>query len=294
MKVYSIGYNGNGQRFFDYLNEKNKYIHSFFFNPTNNFYKNINWKEEVINFENFNTYDYEANILFNLNVNLESRDILRAYLNLNKLNLTSVTVLNQISIDMFKKIKKGLKYHISVNTPINSVKELTASFKIEDIYCINLGYKYIFDLSFMEQIKKLGIKVKIIPNEMCVYDREEFLNQINKKACVKNEYCKEKCWDVLTDDFEWINLTRQGFNQLFLSYFEDRVDIIKLSTRGLKLNEIDKLITSFVIKCDSNYFNRYLIPESISNEFIDMRFSCKHNCFECRYCERIFNEYIKE
>lgn len=94
MKIYSISYNGSEQRFFDYLNTKNEYVHSFYFSPTNNFYENIDWKEEKEKFQNFNTYDFEANILFNLTTALESRDILREFLNIDNLNITSVTVLN--------------------------------------------------------------------------------------------------------------------------------------------------------------------------------------------------------
>lgn len=294
MKIYSIGYNGSGQVFFDYLNKKNQYVHSFYFSPTHNFYNNIDWREEKEKFKRFNTYDIEANILFNLNTSLESRDILRSFLNLDNLNLTAVTVLNQTAVNMFKKVKSNLKYHISVNKHISSVEELREQFDLSDIYCINLDYKHIFDLKLMNQIKEQGIKVKIIPNEMCVYGREKFFDKLNKKACSNDGYCHEKCWDVLVGDLEWLNITRQGFTRAFLPYFENKVDIIKLSTRGCPLSIIDNYFMSFISGREDCIFNRYSLPEDKLEEYIKMRFKCSHNCFECLYCKNLFYKYVKE
>lgn len=293
MKIYSVGYNGSGQSFFDYLYTRKDFIHSYFFSPTNNFYRSIDWKKEKQTMQKLETYDFEANILFNLNVSLESREILREFLQIDTLNLTSVTVLNQTSIEMFKKIKSGLKYHISVNTPINTIDDLKKQFNIEDIYCINLRYNHIFDLSLMDKLKDLGIKVKIIPNEMCVFGREDFFEKIHKKACVKNKYCKEKCWDILVGDLEWLNLTRQGFTKSFIPYFKNKVDIIKLSTRGGTLKSIDELLNSFIYENSEECFNRYLIPKYKYHDFIKMRLSCNHDCFKCLYCKSIFDKYVK-
>lgn len=180
------------------------------------------------------------------------------------------------------------------NKHISSIDELREQFNLSDIYCINLDYKHIFDLKLMDQIKEQGIKVKIIPNEMCVYGRDKFFDKLNKKACSNDGYCHEKCWEVLNGDLEWLNITRQGFTRAFLPYFENKVDIIKLSTRGCPLSIIDNYFMSFISGREDCIFNRYSLPEDKLEEYIKMRFKCSHNCFECLYCKNLFYKYVKE
>jgi len=297
-KHISVGYNRSGQDFFDILNKYNNRIHSYYFNPIRVFDTFCDPKKLFNDIKNVNTYNIDGNLMFNSEETLNcmtDKDIINItnlYLDRKNLNITSITVIKQATIDLLKPLFPDIKFNVSVRSNINNISDVLSQFNIKDIDCVNLGNDNIFNLELMNQLHSYGIKTKSIANLWCLYNGSEFGKKINKKFCnAPLENCKLQCHNTIKDEYNWINLTRQGFNKEFLPYFENYLDIIKLSTRTLELKKIDLLLEYWTTdKQQTNFYNCFFSKE-IPDEFIKQRMICDHDCFECRYCEQIFNKY---
>lgn len=289
----SVGYNREGQQFFDFLNGNHNYIHSYFFSPTYDFTAPIDWQTELALMKNIDTYGIEGNILFNLQSSLANRQILKEFLKLDNLHIEAVTVLDQQSIRLLKKVKEDLKFHISVNVNINSIEELREKFDLRDLYCININHKHIFNTKLINDISMEGIKIKLIPNEMCMWDRNQWASYMfNRITCpIQNGLCKRGCYQEMTGQNSWLNLTRQGFTKEFLPFFNNKLDIIKLSTRATKMDSLSDIFYSFVDDRNPKYFSVIQFRNEIPIEFIQKRFDCTHECKECNFCKDVYDNY---
>lgn len=296
-KRISVGYNRTGQKFFDYIARFKETIHSYYFNPSCTFSQSFPWTGELERMRGLNTYGIEGNILFNIlpfqKSTADNARVLEEFLKLPNLNINAVTVLTQESIDFFKKIDSSLKFHISVHVPIESTKDLRTHFRIEDVHCINLSQKQVFNLDLISEIHDLGIKVKLLANEMCAWDRNNWYNYFfGENVCRTTGFCGRGCRQKFRGEHAWLNLTRQGFTKEFLPYYGDKLDIIKISSRCMPLNYLKLICEDFLQNDKSSFFDQCIFADGIPAAFIEKRFQCDHRCKECLFCREIYDRYV--
>ena len=88
-----------------------------------------------------------------------------------------------------------------------------------------------------------------------------------------------------------MDLTRQGFTKEFLTYYGKYLDIIKLSTRAASDKELEETFSNFISPQESNRFANTIFNGKLPEEFMEQRFHCKHNCKECLFCKKIYEQY---
>lgn len=298
----TVGYNRTGQKFFDTILPYKDSIHSYFFSPmwSTDIWR-LDFQKELHELIKLDTYGIEGNLLLNNEsvADDETRiNIARQVLSLKNLNITAVTVLSQDMIDELKKYFPKLKFHVSIHTmrTIKSAAKLMEFFNLRDVEYINIDRDQLFDLKLIKEFKYLGVKIKAIANDGCLYKRGEALRGVTDRLlCDKEDIhgglCTQYCFKAFTGEDEWLNLTRMSFTKEFKDLL-DQVDLVKLSTRRASNKEIENLLKEWTGNIPSKQFTYVTFKESIPEKFIKHRlYNCSHSCLTCRFCERIFDEY---
>ena len=181
---------------------------------------------------------------------------------LKNLNITAVTVLSQDVIDKLKPLYPNLKFHISIHAmrTVTSTVDLMMNFNLRDIDYVNIDRDQLFDLEFIKELKHLGLKVKAIANDGCLYKRSEKLHGIaDKMMCDKHDIhgglCTQYCFKAFSkNDDQWLNLTRMSFTKEFTELLE-LVDLVKLSTRRASNRQIEDLLIEWTSDKPSKQYN---------------------------------------
>jgi hypothetical protein len=314
-----VGYNTDlGQQFFDLLHEYDEYIHSYFFSVHERFYSNpnqtqLNYDEVIDDIAKLNTYNYPANLLFNsFNfINDKVYDYMINRLLESGINLKAVTV---VDLELGKKIRDEfpqLEIHSSVRYFDNYLKnDLKIDPKefinhLDDfvgiIDTVNLSGIYnMFDHDIQNRCRELGFKIKYITNEGCIRNRDGNYSQfegLENDRCYNNiGGCKIKCTNKVVKMYPWLGLSRAHMYKENLKYID--YDILKISSRGIPNIDTVKLLLDY---WTSNYETSFIsgIPiydidtYKIFLEYVDETARCNGMCFNCRKCEKYYQE-LKE
>lgn len=302
MYKFSIGYNRTGQKFFDTILPYKDMIHSYFFSPVwSTDVWRLDFQKEMNDLANLNTQGIEGNLLLNnesIYDNEARISMAKHVLSLKNLNITAVTVLSQDTIDALKKYFPKLKYHVSIHAmrTIKTVPMFIEHFNIKDVDYINIDRDQLFDLKLMKEYKHIGIKIKAIATDGCLYKRGEALSGVvDGVLCDKEDIhcglCTQHCFKAFVGDDEWLNLTRMQFTKDFVDLL-DVVDLVKFSTRMASNEQIKHLLEDWTSENPSKQFAFVTFKDSIPEKFVKHRlYNCKHDCLTCRFCERVFNDY---
>lgn len=300
----SVGYNRSGQDFFDMLDMYRQVIHSYYFSPTWTRDKMLDYIGESVYMADFNTFGIPGNILFN-NERVDdvagiNADILRTFLAMSALNIKAATVLNQSCIDSLKNVDPDIQIHLSTAMPqrIRSVYDLKNRFDIKSIYCINMRSEQMFS-KLSNEIRDLGIKIKVIANEGCMWNREHFSKYMfDEKLCERYDVerqtngCGRRCYEKFKGEYAWLNLTRMALTKEFVEMFNDRYDIIKLASRDAATGQINRMIAAWAWPGRTKEYCGVIFPLGIPDEFVNKRvLDCNHKCKECLFCKEIYEKH---
>lgn len=316
-KSLSVGYkNSNGQEFFNILNERRKWIESYFFSVGEEYIGNdsLNIEDEINKFRDINTYDIPGNLLFNsfnLRKYMENNKFIDIINELSSIiNLKKVTVLNRNMALLIKNKFPDLEIHTSVryfesdwdrldisNYP-TMVKEWMG---ISDVMNLN-AIRSLTDYDLIEYTRKLGFKIKWIVNEGCISMHEDNFRSLpgfENRACHEGHSCSKICFSILKK-YPWMVFSKLFIYKEFLKYID--YDILKLSCRNTK-NENVKFLIDYYISPDKTEVIRtpsnptlFVNSDKSYDEFlkyIELRSKCSLRCGECRECEAIYNNIIE-
>ena len=301
-KSLSVGYNMDGQDFFDTILPYEEYIHSYFFSLTDSIGCNtldISTVAETLS--NSCTYGIPANLLLNTK---KAEDIWEYLLDISMkiVNLTAVTVLTPQLAEVIKKKYPHLDIHLSVrfwdyhpDIPCDKLLEDNMGFITRNMSVVNLSDVRSFnDFALADKIRLLGCKTKFIVNEGCVINRTDNYSRFpgfEEEGCT-GAPCGINCYR-LTQEYPWMILGRALFYKEFIPIWPHQYDILKLSTRHTSSYEIGKLLQYWTSNEDTEYINCNGVILYINNrdeyiKWIMSRATCKGNCWECRKCETAF------
>lgn len=293
MNSISVGYNCEGQKFFDLLISYKPFIHSYFFNC----FHGLDWwdKYDINKFlqilKSSNTYNIPANILFNYKRD-ESLDQIKYFveffINLN-INLKAITLCSPDICEKVRNIYPGLQIHYSCHST-KSVQDFDNLIGIVDV--INLSSVTDFNnFQKISDLKAKGFLIKYILNKGCIPNRELTYKKLSKNypeiAC---EFCEENnqlCFKLF-EEFPWLKLSRGIYYSEFLKYF-DTVDIWKLTSRQISTEDIKQSLQYYILnQKTSKIFDVNLNDKSYQTflEWIQKRLKCNGLCNSCDICKK--------
>lgn len=303
----SVGYNDTGQEFFDLLNEYRKYIHSYYFSVLDPYIKPFKTSDIIHGINSSNTYDIPANLLFNSADGKKNKPYIE-YIKLMKniVNLKSVTILDLNTARDIRKKYPELEIHLSVRffdafhdliIMHNGIcdyffNQIQALDKLVDV--VNLSGTFSRDNHKLTEILHLmGIKVKYIVNEGCVFMKHfnfSHLNGCEKFSCYSNG-CHMDC-NKVSELYPWIDLARSDLFLEELKYYD--YDILKISSRFLPTMEIQKLLQYWILNdrtyvCCRGKINLDTNEKYLAFlEYIDNKSKCNRMCYLCDKCKNTY------
>ena len=292
----SVGYNKCGQDFFDLLKIYRPFIYSYFFHPFHGENFEDRYPENFLkNLQDLNTYNIQANILFNFlrEDNYETiYKIVSKLLENQKINLTQITL---CSLETAEKIKKNfpqLETHLTVHySNIYDFKNLVGIFDV-----VNLSGIYDFNnFEKIQELKSLDIKVKYILNKGCIINRQSnYLDFVDREK-IDCDFCHQACLS-LSKRFPWLKLARCiYFKEMIDKYFQ-MIDIWKLPTREVPLSSLQKDLHYYCIEKKTSFLEDLQLSDlsyPIFLEWLDSKVNnCKGFCKDCNICKNFYERLI--
>lgn len=302
--MLSVGYNNDGQDFFDTLVMYRDYIHSYFFSLTSTVgcYE-LDTESVIEKLLNCNTYRIPGNLLLNYKYDWNRYKELIESVRESHINLRAVTVLNIDEAARIKSEYPDLEVHLSVrfwdyerHLNPRELFKYTKDQMREWVDVVNLSDVRSFnDFQLANDIRSLGCKTKFIVNEGCIINRSNNYSKFPgfESLSCHGAPCYVYCHE-LTTKYQWAALSRALFYKEFIPVWGHQYDILKLSTRYISTDEIFKILQYWTSDDDTRQIicNGILINISdrdVYMEWINERSKCKGNCWECRKCESIFS-----
>lgn len=311
-KSLSVGYNMEGQKFFDIIYNYETFIHSYFFSLTDDIGCNTLDVDKVIaTFTGINTYNIPANLLLNTS---KAEYIWNHLIMVAKrlVNLRAVTVLSPSVAKMIKNSYPELEVHLSVrywdyhpDTSCNDLLDINMETLMNDISVVNISdVRSLNDFDLFHKIEDLGCKTKIIVNEGCIINRsnnyKDFEGYENSRC--SGAPCHVMCSKV-TRDYPWMVLSRALIYKETLQCLKDRYgiqyDILKISTRYMTSKEVDNLLHYWVLEERTKSINSTGVYIEINdrnydvfNEWVEYTLRCRHNCSICQRCKNFYDKLI--
>lgn len=301
----SVGYNNSGQEFFDIINNYKKYIHSYFLSLTEDMMLKSYNKEEVIStLKKCNTFDVPSNVLFNIKTNKENIIFILNEIK-NIINLQGITLLDPSFAHDIKELFPQLEIHLSVRffdwnskSPNQLIDELKQNKYYDIIDVINIsGSQSYTDHLLIKKIKDLGIQTKLIVNESCIVNRSENYRHFEGFETANCSFgkCDKKCKDIIKK-YPWMVLSKINMLKEMIQYYD--IDILKISSRTIN-NDLLKFLLDYWTSDDGTSINNPLANIDFSKNYdlflqwIAIRSYCKNDCFNCRLCEKFYNEFLE-
>ena len=243
----SVGYNVDGQEFFDTLLMYENYIHSYFFSLTDTIgCFDINTDKVIKSFDGVDTYGFHANLLLNTK-KAENLWIDLIKKSIDIVNLKAITVLTpELAVDIKNKYP-DLDIHLSVrywdynmdkscdellDNITDIVQEYIDVVNISDVRSFN-------DFEFADKVRSFGCKTKFIVNEGCIINRTKNYSKFpgfENSGCAGSP-CDITC-DKLTEEYKWMIFSRALYYKEFSLFWKHQYDILKISTRHTGTYEI--------------------------------------------------------
>lgn len=268
------------QMIFDFLNQfKKEYNISFYINFDHVYSYNTDFKDKFLK---LNTYNIPYLYLLSYN-NSEFHPEEMPYMPMGYV----VNTFDK-AVDLKEKYP-NTRIDISVNTIDYEVDKFMKNLDTWDF--INIKNWENYDLDVINKITDLGKQVKIIVDQGCFNKRDKFFIERGHKyiPCLKifskNDpgihSCKCECKTLFQD---WMYLTCNWVNYRLAKYLPKNVDY-KFATRTA--NDMNTIYTLQAFFSDEIFNN---IKVNVTDEFIKQRMRCKHNCIECQFCRKYFEE----
>jgi hypothetical protein len=292
----TVGYNKEGQDFFDLLYLYKKYIFEFFFSFWHTMRNDPLDEEEIFKqLSSCNQYKIPANLLLNSEEECESYKYL-----IEKAQqctyLHSVTVLDINTAENIKKMDIGNKLSIHLSTlgaQYININDLDPQI----ISCVNIHEPSLYTEHHKQLIKKcrnLNINIKYIANRNCIWNKWETMSELTGKNIKCQNNCQLQCKQLLKE-YPWLDLCRTNLQKEMLMYWHP--DLIKLSTRELSTDNIRKMLKYWTGLDATNHICNVVIPESKFDVYIDwIKYrtnKCNGKCAECLECKKFYDLLTK-
>ena len=224
---------------------------------------------------------------------------------LHQRGLKMVTVANPI---LFKAIKENIptiKIGLSIISNIYTLNQIEQFYEYGlDEICLppHLSRNKDKILEIRKHFPEL--KIKMMANCFCRPDCISFIHHHIEVG--RGDYEKDKKY------FEYL-CTQKDFNPLkknFIlpgetKYYEEYIDLFKLSGRQKKTKDIELMLEKYVNEISCGYDLSLLLDGPIGNKFINVSYinntrnldkisNCKYKCIEnnCNYCDKILEKYF--
>lgn len=302
LKPITIGYNGDGQEFFDLISFKKKHIIEYY---ASLFHKMrqmpLNPDEELRRLASCNTYGIPANLL--LNTPDENNQALSLIQKVKEtINLRSVSILSLKEARAIKEKYPELIVHLSTHGAFNLRPEDYASGCI-DVLNVSEPW-YLKQKKIIAAAKENGVKIKYIVNRGCLINKWENMSALIGKTIHCNDFgtgdgtggdlsgCEHVCYKLLKK-YPWLALSYVNLQKEHLLFNKD-IDIVKISTRDNPLEEVKNLL---------DYWTSYKPTERILDlsikdydtfiEWCKYRIQmCNGFCYNCKICKTYYEKFI--
>lgn len=301
----SVGYNLDGQNFFDVLNKYHNYIHSYFFSLTRSMKGNMLKADEVLDkLKNCNTYNIPGNLLLNHPDDQSNWDELITIAK-KAVNINAITLISLDNIEDIKQKYPELEIHLSVrffdwnfNIPDYMLISRDEDIIKKYVDVINIsGSKSFNDGSLVDYIHSLGCKTKMIVNEGCIINRHEnyklFYGYNNCRCDVGK--CFRTC-DSITRDYPWMTLSRINLFKEIIEYDRNRFDILKISARSLSNDKIDHMLEYWTSEDQTSIIFNSINTERnypAFREYCKRKMECNGICIKCMDCKKFYTAFTK-
>lgn len=302
LKPVTIGYNGDGQAFFDLISFKKKHIIEYYMSLFHKMRQMpLDPKEELRTLASCNTYGIPANLL--LNTPYENKQAISLIRRVKEtINLRSVSVLSFKEARAIKEKYPELIVHLSTHGSFNLRPEDYASGYI-DVLNVSEPW-YLKQKEIIAAAKENGVKIKYIVNRGCLINKWENMSELIGKTIHCNDFgtgdgtggslsgCEHVCYKLM-EKYPWLALSYVNLQKEHLLFNKD-IDIIKISTRDNPLQEVKDLL---------DYWTTYKPTEKIIGlpikdyaEFIKwckIRMEiCIGSCRDCKLCKVLYSKVI--
>lgn len=306
----SVGYNRQGQTFFDLINrpEYKEYIHSYFLSLNRGLVSEDEYDpyEVADELSKCNRYDIPANLLFNDNISYKKIDaLLKIFSSVGK--LSAVTLLHPGVAPYIKDTYPGLKIHLSVrffDWSLKSSTELINQYYYLITHFIDVvnisGQKSYNDHMLFDFLRSHHIKTKMIMNEGCIINRSNNFKKLPGYGS-GNCFCGtcDKLCDSVKKDYPWMGLATINIYKETLKFFD--YDILKLSSRSLSNELIQGLLDYWTDENPTRYIylgNNTQIDISKNYDvflnWIEAKSVCIGDCWDCKRCIKFYKDLTSE
>lgn len=285
----TVGYNYDGQVFFDAIHNHPK-VSSWFFSLTNKVPNGMSKEEAVKHLRTIDTYGLPANLLLKNGGDASDYEHLIEMAESADVNLYAVTVKSVSLAKSVKVIRPEMKicladYYGNMSKNIEEMKGII------DVYCISDLYKF-NDIKLMMRCHDNGIEVQRIANEDCpVNCSRNFGDFQSKRRNGDVEDCESECKAVF-EDYPWLFLSSVKMYKQFLDYFP--IDVIELETRTLPTEKVAELLDYWAVdSTDTKYWEWAELTAKtlpIFKKWIKARVSCYGFCSVCQKCKHFYED----
>lgn len=300
LKPVTIGYNSEGQDFFDLISFKKKNIIEYYFSL---FHKMRQMKldpnKELRILASCNKHGIPGNLLLNTpNEDKEAVDLIQKVQQ--QIQLRSVSVLTLESAKLIRKKYPNLLIHLSTHGSFN-LNPKDYSLGLIDVLNVSEPW-YLKQQDIIEAAKKNGVKIKYIINRGCLINKWENMSAILKGNIRCNEFgdgtgvggplsaCEHKCCK-LVEKYPWLALAYVSIQKEYLAFNKD-IDIVKISTRDNPLDETKALLDYWTTYKPTSWIGDIQIKNR--QAFVDwVKFratKCHGICAECMACKDFYEE----
>ena len=299
LNALSVGYNCEGQKFFDLLLSYKPFIHSYFFNCFHglDWWDKYNTNEFLQTLKSSNTYNIPANILFNYKRD-ENLDQIKYYIDYfmnSNINLKAITLCSKDICEKVRSTYPNLQIHLSCHST-QLMKDFDNLLGIVDV--INLSSVTDFNnFQKISDLKAKGFLIKYILNKGCIPNRELTYKNLSKNYPeIVCEFCEQNnqlCFKLF-EEFPWLKLSRGIYYSEFLKYF-DNVDIWKLTSRQASTENIKQSLQYYILNQKTSKIFDVNLNEKSYQLFLDWipkRLSCNGLCYSCNVCKRYWKDMV--
>lgn len=292
-KTLTIGYNLDGQRFFNMAAHYKTYIEEFYFSLKHTMRNTPLDEDKVLHSLNkCHTYGIPGNLL--LNRRSENEDWKR--LIKKAMDATQIHSVSVLSYDTAKKVKKRfpeLRIHISTEGAYDLNPKNMSS---EILYCVNLEEPMIKDHHMQDIFKRcmeLGIKTKFIVNRGCVICRHHMLRKLFNDASIS--CCNGTCYKLAQKDYAWLNLCRIDYCKEMMLYWKP--DFLKITSREISTENLKSIIKEWITPSYTKELYGVDVTKHYDTflDWIRIRMTeCNGHCYECFKCKDIYDRLIEQ
>lgn len=298
-RTISVGYNLDGQRFFDVCAKFKKYIGEIYFSTETTMPGVPIDKSFVLStISNVERYDFPLNIVLNRPEITINRHIENLEQVLDLLPIQKVTVLDRVIAYKIHEKFPNISIDLSTHSYIDDIRTMR---EISFVNALNISEpdRCIYSDEFIREVRDMGIKIRYIVNRQCLYNTKK---TIRKLFSPKFECCKSgtnltnRCKKIM-ELHPWLAMVSTALYKEDLIY-NPWIDCIKLSTRELQSYHINDMLMYWTTQKPTEFaYGLDIRSEERYSKFLQIeqiKANCSHICRECLACKYMYDELIGE